>query len=316
MRSIELLEPFERLRVLACIALMVAFTTLSGCASSVTSTRGEADPVASDPVTFDQDYPAELLAFVATSSGESLNGRGLLAQGKGPHPTVLLLHGLPGNELNLDLAQSIRRAGWNVFTFHYRGSWGSGGEYSFPHVLEDTHAVLVFLRAKAGDPKWRIDPERIVLVGHSVGGFAALRVGAEDPGIRSIASISGFDLGLAGQTAAAQPQARQFWSNFLKTSTSLRIGDADTLMNEWLAQAPRWQLPGLADGLARKNVLLVSGTRDTVAVPARHHAPLAQALRASGSSTLTEVSLDSDHSYSDRRIALTRAVLDWLVKQR
>ncbi len=30
--------------------------------------------------------------------------------GAGPHPTVVLLHGLPGNEKNLDLAQAMRRA--------------------------------------------------------------------------------------------------------------------------------------------------------------------------------------------------------------
>jgi len=49
------------------------------------------------------------------------------AQGAGPHPTVVLLHGFPGNEKNLVLAQALRRAGWNVVFFHYRGSWGSGG---------------------------------------------------------------------------------------------------------------------------------------------------------------------------------------------
>ena len=47
--------------------------------------------------------------------------------GAGRRPTVVLLHGLPGNEKNLDLAQAIRRAGWNVVTFNYRGSWGSPG---------------------------------------------------------------------------------------------------------------------------------------------------------------------------------------------
>ena len=33
-----------------------------------------------------------------------------IAAGAGPHPTMLLLHGLPGNERNLDLAQAARRA--------------------------------------------------------------------------------------------------------------------------------------------------------------------------------------------------------------
>jgi len=36
-----------------------------------------------------------------------------------------LLHGLPGYESSGDLAQSIRRAGWNVVFFHYRGTWGT-----------------------------------------------------------------------------------------------------------------------------------------------------------------------------------------------
>jgi predicted alpha/beta-fold hydrolase len=37
---------------------------------------------------------------------------------------VILFHGLPGNVQNLDLAQAIRRANWNVLTLHYRGSLG------------------------------------------------------------------------------------------------------------------------------------------------------------------------------------------------
>ena len=45
--------------------------------------------------------------------------------------TVILLHGFPGNERNLDLAQAIRRSGWNAVFFHYRGAWGSGGVFSF-----------------------------------------------------------------------------------------------------------------------------------------------------------------------------------------
>ena len=33
------------------------------------------------------------------------------AGGEGPHPTVILLHGIPGCERNLNLAQALRRAG-------------------------------------------------------------------------------------------------------------------------------------------------------------------------------------------------------------
>jgi len=45
-----------------------------------------------------------------------------VAAGAGPHPAVVLLHGFPGNEKTLDLAQDVRRAGWNVLYFNYRGA--------------------------------------------------------------------------------------------------------------------------------------------------------------------------------------------------
>jgi pimeloyl-ACP methyl ester carboxylesterase len=51
-----------------------------------------------------------------------LNALFYAAAGAGPHPTALMLHGLPGKEQNIDCVQSIRRAGWNVLTIHYRGS--------------------------------------------------------------------------------------------------------------------------------------------------------------------------------------------------
>jgi hypothetical protein len=43
-------------------------------------------------------------------------------------PQARCKHGLPGNEEFLDLAQAVRRAGWNTVTFNYRGPWGSPGK--------------------------------------------------------------------------------------------------------------------------------------------------------------------------------------------
>lgn len=39
------------------------------------------------------------------------------AEGDGVHPTVILLHGIPGCEQNFDLAQALRRVGFHVLTF-------------------------------------------------------------------------------------------------------------------------------------------------------------------------------------------------------
>ena len=104
-----------------------------------------------------------------------MNGLFYLAGGLGPHPTIVLLHGFPGNEQNLDLAQAIRRAGWNVLTMHYRGSWGSPGVFSIAHVLEDVDAAVAFVREPEVATKYGIDTRRIVLGGHSMGGLRLLR---------------------------------------------------------------------------------------------------------------------------------------------
>ena len=55
-------------------------------------------------------YPASMQTFQIPSHGALLNAFVYVATGPGPHPALVLLHGFPGNERNLDLAQDIRRA--------------------------------------------------------------------------------------------------------------------------------------------------------------------------------------------------------------
>src|SRR4029453_19095140 len=75
--------------------------------------------------------PARMTVLRIPTHGVQVNGIIYQAAGPGPHPTLVICHGLPGNEKNLDLAQAARRAGWNSVTFNYRGSWGSPGSFRF-----------------------------------------------------------------------------------------------------------------------------------------------------------------------------------------
>jgi len=59
---------------------------------------------------------AEMQTMQIASHGALMNALVYVAAGAGPHPAVILLHGFPGNERNLDLAQDMRRAGWDVST--------------------------------------------------------------------------------------------------------------------------------------------------------------------------------------------------------
>src|SRR5580698_8059367 len=87
----------RKAHLLAPVLLFLAFLTLSA-----------QNPLTSDPVT-DKDNPATSASFQIPSHGSMMNALIYIAPGAGPHPVVILLHGFPGNEKNLDLAQAIRR---------------------------------------------------------------------------------------------------------------------------------------------------------------------------------------------------------------
>jgi dipeptidyl aminopeptidase/acylaminoacyl peptidase len=46
----------------------------------------------------------------------------------------------------------------------------------------------------------RLDPDRQALVGHRLGGFAALMTVAADPSIAAVASVAGSDFGAVSRT--------------------------------------------------------------------------------------------------------------------
>lgn len=166
---------------------------LAGVLSSVTAVAQVPAAITSDPPA-DKTDPALMEESAIPSHGAYVNAVIYVAQGAGPHPTVILLHGFRGAELNLDLAQSIRRAGWNVIVFHYRGSWGSPGAFSFANSIEDTQAVLAWARDPENAKKYRFDAQRIVLIGHSMGGFMAATTG-RDPKVVGIGMIAAWNIG-------------------------------------------------------------------------------------------------------------------------
>lgn len=291
-------------------AFSVAATILMSLAVGITAQQ-RPDPVAQDPPAVDIQYPTANRTVAITSGGARMNGVLFVAQGAGPHRNVILLHGFPGNEKNLDLAQAMRRAGWNVLTFQYRGAWGSEGSFSFTSVVDDVLAAIAFLRGPEG-VAGRGDPGQIVLVGHSMGGWAALTSAARDQNVRAVASIAGWNIGRVSRELA---DAEKYAAAVKATEASvlpLRGTSADALVRERATHVEDWDLTKYAPVLARRSVLLIGGQRDMVAPMSENHVPLVTALEGQRAPNLKTVVLDSDHAFSDKRVALTRAVLSWL----
>src|SRR5258705_9101753 len=150
---------------------MRLLATLSALLLAGSSLAAQSAPKAiwTDPP-HDKQHPARMQVLHVPTGGVKINGVALLAAGAGVHPTLVFLHGLPGNEKNIDLLQAVRRAGWNAITINYRGSWGGPGAFRFDNTLGDAAALLAFLRDSANARAPGGDTPRPRLAGPSMGG--------------------------------------------------------------------------------------------------------------------------------------------------
>jgi uncharacterized protein len=269
------------------------------------------DPVVCE-LADDPTHPASMAELVIESGGAAMNGVVYVPPGPGPHPVVVLLHGFPGNERNGDLAHALRRAGFVVVAFSYRGTWGSGGDFSFSGILDDVDAAIDHVATAPFVRANRSDPARISLVGHSMGGFAALQGFARRAEVACGVSLAGANLGMLGGAAKDPAVRAQIAERFRNFGGPVRLAPDHDLGEELAAHAGRFDTRSLASRMAGRPVLLVAAARDEVAAPAVHHDPLVAALEAAGATRLASHVLPADHAFSSERLALSRLVVDWL----
>ena len=236
------------------------------------------------------------------SHGQQLVGRWWQAKGEGAKPTMILLHGLPGIDQNHDLAHALKYAGWNSLVFHYRGCWGSEGDYSLHQVLPDVTSVLDEMS------QWpEVDENQIYLFGHSMGGWAALMTGAQDSRIKGVVSAAGVIDWQKILPSKVEPAVlEQMKAFFEETMVPYLDGmTLDKLINEFQ------ELPSVFDVSDQFNgrpLLLICGEKD-----AEHHMSQAALLheRCPVHSEYVVVP-DADHGFSWERDELIGLVLGWV----
>ena len=271
------------------------------------------DVVVSDPA-MDAQHPPAIQELTILSAGQRMPALIYLANGAGPHPTVVLLHGFPGNEKNLDIAQDLRRAGFNVLFFHYRGAWGAQGEYRMVRLADDVAAVLDFLRDDENASTLRVDRQRLSLLGHSLGGFTSLAAGSRDPDLVCVGAMAPANLGLwKGGLASADPNT----GRLLAYADSLfMLADFDgEVMRKELEAASMEQLDttGFGPGLEGKSVFLITGEQDSVTPAAQMHTPVVRAYMKHPEIRLQHHLISGDHSFSWSRLQLSGLIVDWML---
>ncbi|HSI18014.1 MAG TPA: alpha/beta hydrolase, partial [Sphingomonas sp.] len=234
----------------------------------------------------------------------AINGLAYVAAGAGPHPVVLLCHGLPGNEKNLDLAQAMRRAGWTVITFNYRGSWGSPGSYRFANDLADADAVLAWIRNPTNAAALGLDTRRVVMMGHSLGGWATALTAAHDKGLIGAALISPGNIGLIGKLPRAVA-IKVFGDNGME---ALADTSPTIMADEAIAHADAYDFVKAGPKLIAAPLLVLTSD-DGLAAPAD---ALVAGAKAAGNAHVTAVHVATDHGWSDARIRLESEIIRWL----
>lgn len=272
------------------------------------------DPVTQDDPNSGGKFPASMAPLYFVNNGCKVYGTFFSAAGEGLHPTVLLLVGFPGNEVNFDIAHMLRRKGYNVFTFYPRGCWGSEGNYSWQNLVDDGFAAVKFLQSSFMKEKFNVDAENISLVGHSMGGFSALFNAIRCDEIKNVCGIAPFNAGMFGQVLAGNEQIKQYSVQQMQPAMEFVKNDsAENLLNEMINNQKEWNLLYQIEKLAKKNVLVVSAKYDSIAPVELHHVPLEAKLKAANSNAEFVV-LETGHSFSDKRIQLMKLISNWFTK--
>lgn len=277
--------------------LVFAALYSAGCVAQSVPSAIFTDP----PV--DKAHPPKMTVLHIPSHGLLINGIVYQASGAGPHPTLVMCHGLPGNEKNLDLAQAVRRAGWNAVAFNYRGSWGSPGEFRFAQNLEDADAVLAYLRDPATAASLGIDTKRIAILGHSMGGWVTALTAGHDSGLIGAILISASDSGRVGE----RPRER-IVASMANNMEALAGVTPESMAAELQSHAKEFRLANAAEGLSRIPVLAL--TADDGLAPDTD--ALVKLIESKAGKKVTAIHVATDHSWSDHRIALESTVINWL----
>ncbi len=264
----------------------------------------QTDSIVLKDITWDKDAPAGMAELFIPSEKSKLAGFIYKANGAQKHPTLLLLHGYPGNERNLDLAQVVRAHGWNVIYFDYRGSWGSQGQFSFRNCVRDVVNVVAY--CKKYQDSLHIDTSNIVLFGHSMGGWICLKALQELPGIKKGFALSTWNIHNDVKEFKTEEQLyakmrTKFGEGYFVLNTPDKQIYAATLKdpNYFILEKGSKKLAG------KQIIMLDEHTRNK---------DLAAALKADNTTYFNYEVWPTDHPFTNKRVALIKMVLSFLDK--
>ena len=234
------------------------------------------------------------------SNGCRLLGRIYRPEVEGRRPAAAICLGFPGDTKHMDLAEELAFNGIVCLIFYYKGAWGSEGEFSFLTLDQSTRDAAGFLSSLEF-----VDPERIGLIGHSMGAIPLSKNLVENPRLKTgvlispVADISTWTF-------------RESMQIIVPRLLGMGQGKLRGLSEEKILK----ELPMVAEKLnpiemiksVKSPIMVIAGSNDSETPP-----EMCRLLYEEAKSTKSWVLIEgADHIFSEHRIPLINSVVNWL----
>lgn len=236
-----------------------------------------------------------LEGIIIHSHGCKLLGTLYRTRKHGKSPAAIVLHGFPGFEKNYDILRALQTLGYHSLIFHYRGAWGSEGDYTVTGQIDDVKSALEMLRNRPD-----VDPEKILIVGHSMGSWLAVNIGAIDRQVIGVVAISGVgDMRKRGELNRKRVESSL---RFLRGVTYEQyISDMET-------RAEKYNPVEKIGRISPRPVLIIHGENDAVVKVYNAYA-LYEAAKEPKELFIVE---KADHVFSYQREEVLRRITSWI----
>jgi uncharacterized protein len=233
-------------------------------------------------------------------------------------PTVILLHGFPGNQSSpLGLAEKLNTAGFNILVFNYQGSYLSEGNFSFDNCIDNVGQAFNFLADPGNQARFNIDTSKIVVCGYSFGGTIAIESGMYNDKIKNIISIANDDHSVSLKKVASDSAYHKGYTQFIAKSFEPAgpfRGDLKAQMEFYLQNIDRYDLEKNAEKLKTKKVLFIVGWLDKTSFLEINTLPLYRRLQQLNASNISIKGFESDHRFNNVIDDITDTITEWIIK--
>ena len=207
--------------------------------------------------------------FWLDSDGIPLAASLFVPPGPGPHPALVICHGMPagpqpdagvpatseGDLQYPDLAEWCAWEGFATVIFNFRGTGQSGGNFHHMGWARDLDVVVSWVRDRT-----EVDQARIVLLGSSLGAAVAIYVTSHRQDVAGLVSFAGpAVMGPRAQPAEAVER--------LRGMGIIRDPDFPPSLEEWAQEGQRLSPVEWVGGVAPRPLLLLHGDADDTVYP-------------------------------------------------